>query len=133
MRTAISKKWTFDSAHRLPNHDGKCAREHGHTYTLEVRVAGEPQAVDGRPDEGMVCDFAMLDRVWAKLKPTVDHQHLNKTVEGEGYVERTTSELLAAWFYKEFKRHLDAAAEGAVTVERVRVSETANTYAEVPA
>lgn len=128
MRTAISKKWTFDAAHRLPNHDGKCAREHGHTYTVTVRVEGEPAPVDGRPSEGMVCDFAMLDRVWKKLEPMLDHQHLNETTP----VERTTSELLAAWLFEEFAIHLRAADTDA-ELKLVRVSETAATYAEVRA
>lgn len=122
MRTAIAKSWTFDAAHQLPNHDGKCAQPHGHTYTLTVALVGEPAPCDGRADEGMVADFGALDAVWRRLRDQVDHRDLTKTVP----VTRTTSELLAAWFYKEFADALPAR-----TVAYVRVSETASTYAEV--
>lgn len=123
MRTTISKSWRFDAAHRLPNHDGKCRRPHGHTYTVTVGVAGEPQPLDGRPQEGMVVDFGELDRVWKTLEPELDHQDLNRTVGPR--IGRTTSELLAAHLYAAFAHDLD------VPVEWVRVSETASTYAEV--
>lgn len=125
MRTTISKSWRFDAAHHLPHHDGKCQRLHGHTYTLSVGVTGEPQPIDGRPQEGMVIDFGELDRIWkAYLEPDLDHRDLNETVT----VPRTTSELLAAYAYDLFA---DQLAPMDVAVEFVRVSETASTWAEV--
>ncbi len=58
--------FTFDAAHRILGHSGKCAYLHGHTYRLEVTVsAAELDAL------GMVMDFddlralvkkAVLDR-----------------------------------------------------------------------
>ena len=44
MKTTITVSATFAAAHRLPEHEGKCARLHGHTYGLEVTVEGTPQA-----------------------------------------------------------------------------------------
>ena len=32
---------TFDSAHYLEHYDGDCARMHGHTYKVQICVAGE--------------------------------------------------------------------------------------------
>ena len=123
MLTTISKSWRFDAAHQLPNHDGKCRRPHGHTYTVEVAVTAEPQPTDGRPTEGMVVDFGELDRIWKEeLEPKLDHRDLNASVP----VERTTSELLAAWAYSIFSLFLPH-----VDIEYVRVSETPSTYAEV--
>lgn len=135
MRTAISKKWSFDAAHVLPNHQGKCSQPHGHTYTVTVRVSGEVREVDGSSSEGMVCDFAVLDGAWDAVKPLLDHRDLNERV-GMAY-PITTSEHLATWLFGHFKDFLadypDPAVADGVTVELVRVSETPRTYAEVRA
>lgn len=129
MRTAISKKWTFDAAHVLPNHGGKCAQPHGHTYTVTVRVSGPVQPIDGRSSEGMVCDFAVLDGAWKAVETLLDHRDLNDRVGVDFAI--TTSEHLAAWLLKHFQSFFDETMEDPVTVEVVRVSETARTYAEV--
>jgi 6-pyruvoyltetrahydropterin/6-carboxytetrahydropterin synthase len=36
----ICRSFSFDSAHQLPNHDGKCRHLHGHTYRTEVELWG---------------------------------------------------------------------------------------------
>ena len=43
MRTTMTITTNFAAAHRLPDHEGKCQRLHGHTYGLEVTVEGAPQ------------------------------------------------------------------------------------------
>ena len=58
MKTTITVAITFAAAHRLPDHEGKCCRLHGHTYGLEVTVEGTPQ--ESGPAAGMVMDFAEL-------------------------------------------------------------------------
>lgn len=62
----LTSEFTFDAAHRILGHSGKCAYLHGHTYRLTVTVsAGALDAL------GMVMDFddlralvkkAILDR-----------------------------------------------------------------------
>lgn len=37
----IVKEFTFDSAHHLEWHQGKCHNLHGHTYKLQVGIQGE--------------------------------------------------------------------------------------------
>ena len=72
----VVKKFTFDSAHYLPNYVGKCKQLHGHTYTLEVIVDG---AVN--QDTGMVVDFHDIDFfVKSKILPELDHHCLNDVV-----------------------------------------------------
>lgn len=35
-----AKEFTFDMAHMLDGHDGKCQNLHGHTYILQVEISG---------------------------------------------------------------------------------------------
>lgn len=77
--TLIRKSYTFDAAHQLPNHSGKCARLHGHTYKVHVYVQGEvrPVEADAHPEEGMVLDFAYLSDVYrARIHDVLDHKFL---------------------------------------------------------
>jgi 6-pyruvoyltetrahydropterin/6-carboxytetrahydropterin synthase len=116
----IGKRFTFEAAHDLPNHDGKCRGLHGHSYVVEVVAEGEQvPSGEGRPDEGMVVDFGVVsaafrERVHAKL----DHRYLNDEL---GFT--TTAENLA-W-------HILGVMRGEVPqVVAVRVWETATSWAE---
>jgi 6-pyruvoyltetrahydropterin/6-carboxytetrahydropterin synthase len=92
----IFKAFTLECAHRLPNvpAEHKCARVHGHSFRVEVHVAG---AVD--PTLGWVMDFADLKRAFAPLFERLDHRYLND-VPG---LENPTSEHLARWIWRELK------------------------------
>lgn len=61
MAVKLSLDFTFDAAHRILGHAGKCAWLHGHTYRLRVTV--EADALDPL---GMVMDFddlkALVDK-----------------------------------------------------------------------
>lgn len=119
----ISKEFTFDAAHSLPNSDGPCQRLHGHTYRVQVVARGPIQPLDGRPEEGMVVDFARIKDVFKRrIEIRCDHQFLNETVP----VPRTTAELLAAWMLAELREELPQ-------VVAVRLYETPTSYAEVNA
>ena len=54
MTARIGFKTTFDAAHRLHKHEGKCFNLHGHTYNVEVVFSGPVN------ENGMVLDFADL-------------------------------------------------------------------------
>ena len=57
----LSTAFTFDAAHRILGHAGKCAYLHGHTYRLEVTVSAE------KLDRlGMVIDFDDLKALVGK-------------------------------------------------------------------
>ena len=101
MNLELTKRFRFEAHHRLPWHDGKCARDHGHSYVLEVSVRGQVQADSGHPESGMVMDFA---RVGAAVKPVIedvlDHQSLNALVDnptGERVVEWLVATLTPAF------------------------------------
>lgn len=58
----ITKRFNFEMAHALHGHDGLCRHIHGHSYVLEVSVAGIPQTFDS-PKKGMVMDFGELKKI----------------------------------------------------------------------
>ena len=37
----VCKQFSFDASHQLVGHFGKCANLHGHTYKVEVSLAGD--------------------------------------------------------------------------------------------
>ena len=91
----LTKIFRFEAAHFLPGHKGKCARPHGHSYTLEVTVRGPLKQAPGASDDGMVMDFDDLSLfVQQAVLERLDHQDLNK-VTGV----RTTVENLAHWIW----------------------------------
>jgi 6-pyruvoyltetrahydropterin/6-carboxytetrahydropterin synthase len=88
----IFREFTFEAAHRLPNvpEGHKCARLHGHSYRVEVRVGGEVGE-----ESGWVVDFADLKAAFKPLHAILDHHYLNE-VPG---LENPTSEVLAKWIW----------------------------------
>jgi 6-pyruvoyltetrahydropterin/6-carboxytetrahydropterin synthase len=90
--TEIFREFTFEAAHRLPNvpEGHKCARLHGHSYRVEVRVGGEVGA-----ETGWVLDFADISAAFKPLRAMLDHHYLNE-VPG---LENPTSEVLAKWIW----------------------------------
>lgn len=64
----ISKEFSFEAAHRLPNHPGKCRHLHGHSYRATVYVCAQHLN-----DAGMVKDFADLKPVKEWIDANWDH------------------------------------------------------------
>jgi 6-pyruvoyltetrahydropterin/6-carboxytetrahydropterin synthase len=112
----LSKKFVFEASHVLPNHDGKCARLHGHSWQLVVYVAGADLIKTG-PQSSMVVDYAQLKRI---VQPFVDekldHCHLNDSTG----LDNPTSEALAQWIFE----HLSYSLPGLCAV---KVHETCTT------
>lgn len=95
----LQKRFTFEAAHQLPHHDGKCRRLHGHSWVGWVEVKGEHLEASG-PKSGMVMDFADLS---AAIRPLVedrlDHYFLNESL----MLESPTSEAIAKWLFDELR------------------------------
>lgn len=67
----ISKEFTFETAHALTDHPGKCAGLHGHSYHLTVTIGG--RVIDSAGN-GMVMDFGELKNiVHEKVLNLLDH------------------------------------------------------------
>jgi len=80
---------SFDAAHDLPGHTGKCRRLHGHRYQVEVEFSG-----DGLDANGMLFDFAELRAAVDRHLP--DHSYLNETLPVP-----TTAECIARWLHEQ--------------------------------
>lgn len=120
-----TKIFTFDSAHFLPNHAGKCATMHGHTYKLEVTVIRDNgQLINSGSDEGMVMDFSDLKTiVMTEVIDKMDHKILN-----EVFSFRTTAENMSLHIFNVLTDKLQSRG---VIIEKIKLWETPNSYVEV--
>ena len=133
----LTRRATFSASHYYWNDAwtqekneqvfGKCARRsgHGHNYTLEVTVAGEPN-----PVTGFVVDLKWLkDVIEREVLEAWDHRHLNLEAPefAAGKAVPTTENIaIAAW------QRLAPVVSGAggAHLSRVRVYETPEIFAE---
>ena len=121
MKTFISKEFEFSAHHRLPFHQGKCKRNHGHNYILEVLLSGEVQGGTGN-SAGMIIDFYDLSTiVKERIIDIYDHYSMNDDL----HIENPTAEIMAAQIFEALDSTLPA------TLERIRLWETPKSYAEV--
>ena len=135
MSTTITKRFTFESSHRLPNHDGKCRRNHGHSYKLFVTVTGDVLQADSHPKDGMIMDFGDLSEIVnRRIVSNWDHRFLAKGDEPDvEWLEsanvcrigvRTTAENMAKLIF-------DTLVSEGVKVCQVRLYETESSYATI--
>jgi 6-pyruvoyltetrahydropterin/6-carboxytetrahydropterin synthase len=115
----VTKIFTFDAAHKLPNYDGACANLHGHTYHLEVSVRGEPDL-----KSGMVIDFKQLDFIVGTILKDLDHSYLNDTFENP------TAENLAEYLFGTIEILLKNNQQEA-KVSKIKLYETPTSFVEV--
>ncbi len=107
--------FTFEAAHRLRWHPGKCRNLHGHSYRLDVTVSGPLNP------NGVVVDFddlrAIVDRV--VIDPW-DHSDLNQVIDNP------TAELLA-------RRAWELLTDAGLALSAIRLWETEQSSAELSA
>lgn len=131
----LTRRATFSASHYYWNDAwpaeknelvfGRCAnrRGHGHNYTIEVTVAGEPD-----PVTGFVVDLKWLKDVMEReVLAAYDHRHLNLEAPEFAAANPTTENIaIAAW-----KRLQPAVsqAQGA-HLASVRIYETPEIFAE---
>jgi len=96
MRVELSKAFTFEAAHWLPTfpEGHKCRRLHGHSFRVEVRVAGE---VDER--QGYLVDYGEIKAACEPVRKQLDHYCLNE-IAG---LSNPTAEMLARWIWERLK------------------------------
>ena len=95
----IFKKFSFESAHALPNvPDGhKCKTVHGHSYHMTLKLEGD---LEEKMD--WVMDFAIVKEIVKPVVKKLDHKYLND-IEG---LENPTCEKIAIWIWNRVKPEL---------------------------
>lgn len=107
----LTKTFTFDSAHRLEEYEGKCSLLHGHTYKLEVTVSGRRDA------RGIILDFSEMKKIVEdRVINLFDHSYLNDLME-----INPTAENLCAMIWEKLERPFE---ERNCILERVVLWET---------
>lgn len=108
----IVKSITFDAAHFLDEGAGErpYARMHGHSFTLEAAIEGEPD-----PLTGWVADFADVAAALEDLRGSLDHRLLNE-VEG---LARPTLENICRYAAMRLKARLPG-------LKQIRVARPSN-------
>jgi len=131
----LTRKAEFSASHYYHNPEftpeenqrifGKCNNPngHGHNYTLEVTIAGEPD-----PATGMVLDLKELKELLEReVMDRMDHRHLNYEVpELAGKIPTCENIAAAIWQLLEPK-----ITRG--KLDRVRVYESASLFADCTA
>lgn len=102
MSVEVCKKFRFEAAHWLPGFpDGhKCRRLHGHSFLVEVYVAGPVHETTG-----VVIDFGDIKKMVGSIVDQLDHYCLNEIGQqlNDDLLKNPTSENLARWFYHKIK------------------------------
>lgn len=98
-RVELARTYRIEASHVLPKAppESECARLHGHSWTVEVHVAGE---IDR--EAGWLIDYGDIDDAWEPIHRRLDHRHLND-IEG---LDNPTSELLAVWIWDRLEPEL---------------------------
>jgi 6-pyruvoyltetrahydropterin/6-carboxytetrahydropterin synthase len=114
-KVAITKVFTFDSAHHLKDYEGKCKNIHGHTYKLEVTVKGVPD------NNGLVMDFHDLNDIMEdEILSKIDHRYLNELFEFN-----PTCEMIGLWIWDEAAKRM---VKAGCTLEKLILWETPTSY-----
>lgn len=117
-RFELNKDMNFSAAHYIPADDaGQCARMHGHTYYLNLTIAG-----DQLNETGFLIDFKKLKDL---IHKRYDHSVLNDHAE---FAETfPTTEQLAQQIYLLTQTMLDEGGNSAKCIQ-VIVRETPTSY-----
>lgn len=113
-RMRVSKIFSFEASHLLPDYAGLCANLHGHHWEVELTVEG---TID--KTTGMVLDFALLKKIVEPWIAKLDHHHLNEILV------QPTAENVAQWFVDCWE-----SKPRPIALVRVRVWENADSCAE---
>ena len=115
MHIELKKSFSFEAAHWLPcfPEGHKCRRMHGHSFHVDVFVAGEVPA-----DKGFLVDYGEIKRAIAPVEAQLDHYVLND-IAG---LDNPTAEMLARWIYERLQPALPL-------ISAVHIHETCTTEA----
>jgi len=137
----LTKIFNFEMAHALYGYDGPCKNIHGHSYALEVTVAGTPMNDPNHPKHGMVMDFSDLKAiVKEQIVDRLDHAlllngnsphrnipELDTNFEKVVFVDyQPTCENMLS----DFVKRIQSLLPGNVSLVTLKLKETPNSFAE---
>ncbi len=141
----ITKEFSFECAHSLPDYQGKCSQIHGHSYKLSVTIKGAVNSsAPSSSSDGMLADFRDLKHLVERtIIDKFDHALVLR--EGTPLAEelskvytnviitpfRPTSENMIAHFASLLQGEMakDSTFAGTL-VDRLKLYETATSYVE---
>jgi 6-pyruvoyltetrahydropterin/6-carboxytetrahydropterin synthase len=141
----ITTRLEFDAGHRIPSHKSQCKNLHGHRYAIEITLSGDIISQEDTSENGMVMDFSDVKKI---AKTTVvdvwDHaflvyQHdlevlnfLNTLPNHKTVIFPTvpTAENMAAEAFKILKTQYQDTYGNHLKLEKVRLYETPNNWAD---
>ena len=141
----ITTRLEFDAGHRIPSHKSQCRNLHGHRYALEITLSGDIISQENSSENGMVMDFSDVKSIAKEAVVNLwDHAFLvykkdkiildflntlpnHKTVIMDCV---PTAENLAAEAFKILKANYHDTYGNHLKLERVRLFETPNSWAD---
>jgi len=141
----ITTRLEFDAGHRIPNHKSQCRNLHGHRYALEITLSGDIINQEKVSENGMVMDFSDVKKIAKECVVDVwDHAFLvfiddqpvldflnslpnHKTVI---FTRVPTAENMAAEAFRILKSEYKDTYGNHLKLERVRLYETPNSWAD---
>lgn len=141
----ITTRLEFDAGHRIPHHKSQCRNLHGHRYAMEITLSGDIIALESASENGMVMDFADVKRIARESVVDVwDHaflvyerdaevlNFLNSLPNHKTVIFPTvpTAENMAAEAFRILKNEYHDTFGNHLKLERVRLYETPNSWAD---
>lgn len=141
----ITTRLEFDAGHRIPCHKSQCRNLHGHRYALEITLSGDIITQDNLSESGMVMDFSDVKRIARESVVDVwDHaflvfkddlevlNFLNSLNNHKTVIFPTvpTAENMAAEAFKILRNQYKDTYGNHLKLERVRLYETPNSWAD---
>lgn len=147
-RISVTRRFEFAYAHHLPGYEGKCSNIHGHNAIVDVTLSrsveefleledhalGQDERYVSKLYAGMVADFGHIKDLVGRVIGKLDHTLLNELPDFRTDCPdavHPTAENTALMLSAEIEHWLSGPEfPGNIRVERVRVYETTNSYAE---
>lgn len=139
MIATVTRLLEFDAAHRVMNHESKCATLHGHRYKVEITAEA-----DQLDDIGRVIDFSVLKQkigTWIDLHwdhNTIVYKDDILTLTALQSIPRKKDPWVSEWnptaenmaYYLLHTACPDLLKDDKVKVTKVRIYETPNCWAD---
>jgi 6-pyruvoyltetrahydropterin/6-carboxytetrahydropterin synthase len=141
----ITTRLEFDAGHRIPDHKSQCRNLHGHRYAIEITLSGDIIQQENASENGMVMDFSDVKKiaretvvdVWDHAFIVYKNDHavldfLNTLPNHKTVVFPTipTAENMASEAFKLLKAQYKDVYGNHLTLERVRLYETPNSWTD---